>query len=164
MSDTEFFKVSKWKGEVFSGSLLLLIVKCGNLALSFKPVVLGGCIFHGLRRIFPFLGSWSFPPFLGYVTEPSQTSVCSQLYTHAAFRFTYPAMMTVSKIHQRVIISKAKASNVQASNLPLKISTCSRKHKTSNDLLFWMPEGWKHFWNLVCSLTTQGCLGSAGQN
>lgn len=163
-SDTGIFKVSKRKGEWFSGSLLSLIVICENLALSFKPSVLGDCVFYGLRRIFPFLGSWSFSPFLGYVTVLSQTPVCSQLYTHAAFRFTYPAMMTVSKIHQRVIISKAKASNVQASNLPLKISTCSRKHKTSNDLLFWMPEGWKHFWNLVCSLTIQGCLGSVGQN
>lgn len=61
-SVTGIFKVSKRKGEWFSGSLLSLIVICENLALSFKPSVLGDCVFYGLRRIFPFLGGWSFSP------------------------------------------------------------------------------------------------------
>ena len=139
-------------------------ITCENLALSFKAKFLKGTVLYGLRKILPSLGSWSFSLFFGYVAVLSYRAQCAVNYilvllSDSPTRWWW---LSVSKIHQRVIISKAKASNGQASNLPLKISNCSWKHKTSNDLLFWMLEGWEHLWNLFCSLTVQGCLRSTG--
>lgn len=136
-----------------------------KLGFEFSSLQFWGTIFYGLRKIFPFLGSWSFSLFFGYIAVLSYRPQCAVNYILILLSDSLAQQwwLSASKIHQRVIISKAKASNVQASNLPLKISTCLRKHKTLNNLLFWMLGGWKHFWNLFCSLTIQGSLRSMGQ-
>lgn len=75
------------------GNGLALEVTCENLVL--KPAVLGDFFLWAKGNI---SFSWQWQLFtvlwLRRCAEP-QTPVCSQLYTHAAFRFTYPAMMTV---------------------------------------------------------------------
>lgn len=158
-------KISKKEQERSVGSWLASEVTCESLALSFKACGSGGTVLYGLRKIFPLLGSWSFSLFFGYIAMLRYRPPCAVNYMLMLLSDSLPQWwwLSVSEIHQRVIISEAKASNVQASNLPLKISACSWKHKTSNDLLLCMLEGWKHFWNLVSSWTMWSCLKPTGQ-
>lgn len=143
--------------ELFASSFFAGEILRKSLGLHFKAVCM---VFKGQRRDLFFPEMLSLSVGFGCTTVLNCRSQCVVNYTLALLSDSLILRwwLSLSKIHQTVIISKEKGSNVQASNLPLKISTWFQKHKTSNDLLFWTVKGWKHFWNLVCSLTVWGSL------